>query len=194
LANGEASEGLFASAIMESGTCDSPELYLPGGPTMDFGADFARLIWGCDYDDQGSDDGESSSAASFLECARGKTTEDLMYGFGKALERVDDETRAKFSYLPPLFPAIPFATVVDGSVEGIPVMPLQALKDNSAMNVPLIIGTNKDEGTIFVPLIYPIVNNVSSVLPSKMTTDDLAAMIDQIICTPTYTGPGVDGC
>ena len=64
-----------------------------------------------------------------------------MYGFLRGLKPVSAAERAYFDYVPPLFPLIAFAPVVDGSSEGVPQMPLQSLRENSAAHVPVIMVT-----------------------------------------------------
>jgi len=52
--------------------------------------------------------------------------------------------------LPKLFPALPWSGVVDSSPIGLSRQPLTAFKMGKFHKVPMIIGSNGDEGTIFL--------------------------------------------
>ncbi len=52
--------------------------------------------------------------------------------------------------LPPLLPIMGFAPTLDASVDGVVLSPVAAATAGSAMRVPYIIGTNQDEGSLFV--------------------------------------------
>lgn len=180
VANGPASEGLFSGAIMESGTCDSPELFLPGAGAKSFGLDYARLVANCDAATFESND-------YFLDCLRNVPAENLMYGFLKGLKPVSVDERAALSWVPPIFPLAPFALTVDGSPDGVPEIPLASLRGTGsvpAAPVPLIIGTNHDEGTIFVPFVKTLFN-----VSSWMNLDQLNYVLSNLLCTAEFPGP-----
>ena len=54
----------------------------------------------------------------------------------------------------PLDPSMPYGPVVDGTSEGLPAFPLELIESPDFVpDVPLLIGTNRNDGTIFT--IYP---------------------------------------
>jgi hypothetical protein len=133
--------GLFSRAVMQSGTCNSPEFYQTRENAIAFGEVYSDIV-GCD-----TSDGE------YLACMRGKSTGDLMYGIFKAWElnrrKVDgtelllnstgplDATLASWvdtltsAYMPTLAPLMPFGPVIDGAAEGMPKLPYDALVDGT---------------------------------------------------------------
>lgn len=52
--------------------------------------------------------------------------------------------------LPPLLPIMGFAPTLDSSVDGVVLSPVAAATAGTALRVPYIIGTNHDEGSLFV--------------------------------------------
>ncbi len=71
---------------------------------------------------------------------------------------------------PGFFPMVP---VVDGSY--LPKSPLEALADGSAHKVPLIIGTTRDEGTLFAKFADDLPTNPSRITKLLAQTDPAAA-------------------
>jgi len=63
----QASAGLFASAIMESGTCDAPQFFTPVASAMDFGALYSAAM-GCN----------GTTSEETLDCMRAKSTADVL--------------------------------------------------------------------------------------------------------------------
>jgi len=62
------------------------------------------------------------------------------------------------AFHPKLWPAMPWGPAIDGVTT--PVMPLTALQSGGFNHVPLLIGTNHDEGSVFVPPIGQLVPGV----------------------------------
>lgn len=174
LGNGEANEGLFSGAIMESGTCDSVEIFFNVEGAKSFGDDYSRLVVGCDSKTLGSDE-------AFLQCMREVDASDLLYGFLKALEPLSQEQLSQLAWYPPLAPIVPFSLTVDGSKSGIPQTPVTAMQNNEAMKVPMIMGNNNDEGTIFVPFVKSMYN-----VSSWMTLDDFEVVLQDLMCDDIY--------
>jgi para-nitrobenzyl esterase len=61
-------------------------------------------------------------------------------------------------FLPKLYPLMPWGPAIDGSVSGLKAVPLQLIRGGNWAKVPLNMGTNKDEGSIFIvaaPIIVP---------------------------------------
>ncbi|PTL81763.1 carboxylesterase family protein [Vitiosangium sp. GDMCC 1.1324] len=118
-------KGLFHRVIAESGTCylTATPLRDPGTPQEDSaeerGIRFASEL-GCT--------GEDVAA-----CLRSKTPEQLLAASGAALDL--------------LKPHVGFAPVVDGDV--VPAAPRQLLAEGRYARVPLLLGTNADEGSLF---------------------------------------------
>ncbi len=117
--------GLFHRAIVQSGTCYLVTLPLkdPGTPKEDSaeerGERFAREL-GCTQGD-------------VLACMRSKSPETLLETGGAALDLMR--------------PHVGFMPVVDGRV--VPDAPERMLSEGRQAQVPLLLGTNADEGTLF---------------------------------------------
>ncbi len=65
---------------------------------------------------------------------------------------------ANGGYVPPLFPVMSWGAAIDGSPYGLPASPLHIIRSGSHNRVPLVIGTNRDEGSMFlaiVPMLVP---------------------------------------
>ena len=158
-----ASRGLFAQAIMESASCSSAsgtdtEFFAAKAQAMAFGRLYARSV-GC-----------NQTGAALLSCLRSLRPGDLMKNFLAPLKKnwnwpfkphTHTLTPAEHAALPPLAPVIPWGFVVDGSEAGLPDVPLNMIRRGSFAKVPLMAGTNKDEGTIFAPMVTYAVPNAS---------------------------------
>ncbi|KJE94283.1 acetylcholinesterase [Capsaspora owczarzaki ATCC 30864] len=158
-----ASRGLFASAIMESGTCSNTFFF----QTLDFAESFGEIYtatFGCNATQQ--------TAAEYLKCLRTTPATDIMTGllswFGPdwpnhinfpptSFEGANQAPRA-LGILPTLAPIFPWGPVMDGSDNGLPDLPLSMMTRGDFAKVPLIIGTNANEGVIFVPF-APIIEH-----------------------------------
>jgi para-nitrobenzyl esterase len=121
-----AAQGLFHRVIAESGTCylGATPLRDPGTPEREDSAEergvrFAREV-GCTEGD-------------IAACLRTRTPEQLLAASGAALDLIK--------------PRVGFGPVVDGSV--IPGAPRQLFAEGRYARVPLLLGANQDEGTIF---------------------------------------------
>jgi len=121
-----AAKGLFHRLIAESGTCylGSTPLHDPGTPDREDSAEergirFAREA-GCTEGD-------------IAACLRTRTPEQILTASGVALDL--------------LRPHVGFGPVADGAV--IPQAPAQLLAEGQYHRVPVLLGSNKDEGTLF---------------------------------------------
>lgn len=112
--------GLFHRAISQSPPAD-------WAMTADDARTFARRC----LDELGIAPGEANRALSTADA------NDIRRAFNKVARRVVHERRG-------LFPTCP---VIDGDY--LPLAPVQAIEEGSAHRVPLIVGTNRDEGTLF---------------------------------------------
>ena len=115
-------KGLFSRMMIESGW--APDEYASQSPKQSdaYGATFASAL-GC-------------SGASLLTCLRGKSTSDVL----DAVPSYNAGTTASNGVY--WFP------VVDGYI--IPKDPVQSIIAGSFTKVPLLIGNNADEGTLFL--------------------------------------------
>jgi para-nitrobenzyl esterase len=119
------SAGLFQRLITESGTCHL--ITLPtkdaGTPAEDSaeerGMRLAREV-GCGEGD-------------VLACLRAKTPDELLAASGSPMDLMR--------------PHVGFGPSVDGKV--LPALPAQLLKEGRYTKVPMLVGTNEDEGSLF---------------------------------------------
>ncbi|EGD82246.1 hypothetical protein PTSG_02916 [Salpingoeca rosetta] len=93
-----------------------------------------------------------SNNANTLECLRGLKTEDF-FATAKDWPIVNGTA-------PPLAPVMPWGPTIDGSKHGLPDRPINMIRRGEFAKVPMIIGTNHDEGTIFVPAFPKVVPGV----------------------------------
>lgn len=95
---------------------------------------------------------------------------------------VAKETAGKI--LPPLGPIMPWGPTIDGTQTALPDLPLTLIEKGQFNKVPAIFGTNKDEGTIFVPALPLIVKGTHF----PPTPDDLTQGMER-----THSGIFVHG-
>jgi para-nitrobenzyl esterase len=112
------SRGLFTRAIMESGAC-SDALYFQPAKAEQQGDALAAAV-GC-------------TGAGVLECLRARSPDELVAAL--------PHKRALI-----LHPGVWWGPVIDG-VE-LPEVPLDAMRTGAFARVPLLIGWNRDEGTV----------------------------------------------
>lgn len=116
------SAGLFQRAIIESGACSIPASTEKDAEAQ--GAELATAL-GC------------TDASKALECLRGKTPDEILLALPGKLAEIGPGGAA-------------WVPLVDGV--NLPEQPAKMLADGSFNKVPVIIGSNKDEGTIFFTL------------------------------------------
>jgi len=133
------STGLFHAAIMESGTCDSRMFYVDYADSQSFSRFFTQANK-C-----------NQTGAALLECMRKLSIKELI--------TVNADITPYPGYHPALYPAMPWGITIDG-VTTLDV-PLNRIQQGLGNNVPLIIGTNHDEGTAFVPAMSQVVGNIT---------------------------------
>ncbi|WP_084351867.1 carboxylesterase/lipase family protein [Millisia brevis] len=119
-----AAAGLFHRAIAQSPVAD---LFVDGDVARDWGRQVAAQL-GADVD------GDPRAVAATLEDA---SFEDLARAAARVSRTLLRDQAGRFLYSPS----------VDGSF--LPVHPITACAEGTAHRVPLIIGTNRDEGTLF---------------------------------------------
>jgi len=165
-----ASAGLFQSAIMESGTCDSPAFFVDFTLAVNFSTDWANMV-GC------------GSVSNRLDCLRSLPTNKLM-------------TNA-FTAKPPsassTYPVMPWGAAIDGSL--LKDNPLTLLQKGQFNRVPLLLGTNENEGSLFVGLLPEFIPGIYFPLTEAETITALHhyfndSTTDQILqlyaSSPTY--------
>jgi para-nitrobenzyl esterase len=103
---------------------------------------------------------------------RGKSTAALMSTIVSWLNPTDNST-APTKFLPPLFPVLPFGPAVDGTFKGLQTLPLTALRSGRFNKVPTVFGSNRDEGTIFLPILQLVVRNFAL----HLTEADVAQLL-----------------
>ena len=146
-----ASEGLFRAAIMESGNCDSPLLWAPLDAALQQGLAFAAAH-GCQDED---DDGRTVACLQSLPLA--------------ILMAHNLEPSGA-----PLAPLVAWVPVVDGLADGVPEMPLSALR--RSRRVPCIVGTVRDEGTMFAAA----ASSMFGKAPMPITEMELAELLARV--------------
>lgn len=127
------STGLFSGAIMESGTCDSPWFFRSYSNSQSFSRLYAS-VHGCN----------NTSGQDLLKCLRTVETGDFM-----AMKNISGVP----GFHPKFYPVFSWAAAIDGTA--LPDLPISIIRKGKFNNVPLLIGTNHDEGTILVP-VFPI--------------------------------------
>jgi len=127
------SKGLFQAAIMESGSCETLAFFQPYSLATSF-TNKVLTAAGCDPtlpDDQ------------LLSCIRKLSVHDILKTY-KHLPKTDIP-------LPLLYPVMPWGPAVDGTDTALPDVPIKLIRRGEWNTVPIIMGTNHDEGTLFVP-------------------------------------------
>eukprot|EP01125_Pyxidicula_operculata_P001530 TRINITY_DN11392_c0_g1_i1.p1 TRINITY_DN11392_c0_g1~~TRINITY_DN11392_c0_g1_i1.p1 ORF type:complete len:527 (-),score=75.10 TRINITY_DN11392_c0_g1_i1:76-1656(-) len=126
----EASKGLFQAAILESGQCDVPFWWPTMSASNDWGHNYAGLI-GC------------NSTGDVLTCLRNLPIKTIM---GPSFLTTAPPNA------PLLYPVFDWGATIDGTSVGLKGVPLDLIKQGKFNKVPVVIGTNQDEGDIFVAL------------------------------------------
>lgn len=170
------SAGLFHGAILESGTFDTPQFFQPLVDAVAFNSLYAAAL-GCPKDASGSD-------ASQLECMRKLPADQMLIALGDDFNpdwpcvvpgRCPPGVEAAHAHfaasptsqraLPALSPLMPWGPAIDGVV--LLDLPFETLKKGNFNRVPVVMGTNKNEGSIFIPIFPLIVGQGTSFPPKK---------------------------
>jgi len=126
---------------------------------MDFGKYYATVV-GCNA--------TLLNDKELVECLRTLSTAQVLHG-GVALDKIMAEAKrgvmpsfegAAGDWKPLLFPLMPWGPAIDGSNAGLVDLPWNIIQAGHFNRVPLIIGTNANEGNIFVPGI-PFITGVA---------------------------------
>ncbi|XP_002741758.1 cholinesterase-like [Saccoglossus kowalevskii] len=139
------SQHLFQRAILQSGTPLSPWATLTEIEAIDRAKEFANNL-GCQYDE------DQFSASELTACFLQKDAEEIYNAqwVGNSLI------------------GMPFMTVVDGVF--LTQTPQNLMKDGLFKNVPILLGSNKDEGTWFLPYHFYDLFSLDDPAPLDKTT------------------------
>jgi para-nitrobenzyl esterase len=148
------SKGLFQRAIIESGVCFSSSLFASPAAANDQGTRLATAL-GC------------TTPGAVMSCLRAAPPEQLV----SALPTREAEFGATGDT---------FGPVVDGTV--LPMIPLDAIKAGAFAKVPTILGTNVNEGDLFIYLWTVDMNAPPSAADVRASLAVLfsASQVDQI--------------
>lgn len=173
------SKGLFHSAIMESGTSKVSWFFQNKTEAYAFYDDFAEIL-GC----------KMPQGARRLACLRRLPDHHFVLSFAQMIKDI----AAKMLHLPipkdipdfasPIWPLMPFGPVIDGTEAGLPDVPLKLVQRGEFHKVPLILGSNKDGGAYFGPIMQLLWGDVSPnatklaewILPKKKDQDKMVAL------------------
>lgn len=209
----EHSRLLFRGAIIQSGTCDAPQFFSKLDRALEFGNLYAKAV-GC-----------ADAPDGVLACLRKLSTNDVlvslvdmldpnwpdnMKGDAKPsatvlqnlehyLQTIGLDLETFEANLPPLMPLMPWAAVIDNSSAGLKGLPIDEMRRNSP-NIPVIVGSTKDEGTMFLlafPIIYrgtsfpPNTNDILTIMEGayNMYPADLVRNLTQRVILPVYNDP-----
>ena len=180
------SKNLFSAVISESGSFEVPQFFQPLNDAIAFNTVYGEAL-GC---------GNADSALA-LACLRSLSTERIMLSLADWLNpnwpnvgsgpaalnqlreiwatiHVGSSSSSEMTSptLPALAPVMPWGPAIDGVA--LLMSPLAAVRAGAFNNVPMILGSNKNEGSIFVPIFPVIAKGVS--FPPK--AGDAALMIE----------------
>ena len=138
-----ASAGLFSSVVAESPVCSDPEFFLDYDAAVNFGKGFVKHI-GC-----------GDGGLLTLECIRALPTDDVL---NYLLMFPNEFHFPPNTPLPTLMPVMSLAPVIDGSPIGVLDRPLNLIQKGIFNKVPAVFGSNENEGFLFVPMTFLMVN------------------------------------
>ena len=149
------SAGLFAGAIMESGSCEAMQLFHDYPHAVAYSQEIAAAV-GC-----------PGTGAALLACLRAaraaalqlnQTISPVAAARAARAGAPPAMLRALGKVLPPLYPVMSWGPTVDGSPAGLLHTPIVALQSGAWNRVPLLAGTNKNE-------VRPCVHSRDRVVP-----------------------------
>eukprot|EP00041_Stephanoeca_diplocostata_P014994 m.283728 g.283728 ORF g.283728 m.283728 type:complete len:574 (-) comp19883_c0_seq1:365-2086(-) len=136
----------FTAAIMQSGTCSSRVFFVERDRARVFSNEVADHA-GCD---------PTAPAADLLNCMQDKDYRDFFMTDAWPIP----VPGTNHSIIPPI-PVMGFGPTIDGDIRGLRKLPLELLRERLGSPVPLLHGTNLDEGTIFVPIVGDVVEGIT---------------------------------
>jgi len=185
---------------MESGSCETTQFF----QSLDMAESFSLLYGaavGCN--------GTALGPAAQLACLRGLAAPELLKsvldwldpnwpfvndsstsaaearrsGLAAAVARSGLPAPLAPTSVPPLAPMFPWGPAVDGVAAGLPDLPIKLLRAGTFNKVPLVLGTNHDEGSIFVPLL-PIVCPGTHFPPTNAS--DIETFVRRMMSDPRF--------
>ncbi|MFW0795178.1 carboxylesterase/lipase family protein [Gordonia sp. CPCC 205515] len=162
-----AAEGLFARGIAESPAC---ELVVSADSASLYADEFLRLLRD-----------PERRATGFDPDAERLSTEDaqklLARSSSRAIHQAGDRLM-KFAMHADRAESVPFGPVVDGTY--LPASPLETASRGQTLPVPLVIGSNHDEGLLFTKLwnVLPDAEKTLLRVDDEQAREDLAALYD----------------
>jgi len=184
------SAGLFHAAIIESGTCSDNNFFVSYELSRNWTNTYTSMV-GCD----------PNAPDGGLTCLRNLPTGDIMgnllgagpeHSLAENMQSVRQRHadlfgadgslgNSSWGYHPRLFPLMSWAATIDGV--SLPAMPLAQIEAGRFNKVPTIAGTNHDEGTMFVPMMFLIVPGVHF----PVQASDLPVAMDHFFGNATVT-------
>jgi carboxylesterase type B len=178
------SAGLFHAAIMESGSSHANWWFQNLSQAFEMYGELAGIL-GC------------PDAAARLDCLRSLPEHDFMQSAAQLAKYILAErvhSRMPIFPLPkdipdfasPMYPIMHNTPVVDGTLTGLPGVPLTLVKRGEFNKVPLIVGSNKDGGAYFAPF-SPLLYGSSSYDLEAFAQRILPDQVDQQKFVHLYT-------
>lgn len=140
----------FSKAIMQSGSSKTSWLFQPKADAAAANAAWAEAV-GCPASDHDQ-----------LECLQALPG----YVFVNAPEGVVGGS--------PLFGAFPVGPIVDGTAHGLLDVPINLVAAGMFAKVPLMLGANKDDGSLFVPTVFGLVPGHQTKMPQDSRDNHMA--------------------
>jgi hypothetical protein len=159
-----ASRGLFHRAVMQSGNCDDPNIWQALQNALAAGRAYARKL-GCH-----GGTGDRAVGVCLRNADLGELINQQYYPAGRS-DVVSGKHRLMTAGMvriaaiagaaldispanPPLAPVMAWGPVVDGLADGVEAAPLRMVRSGRFKpGVPVILGSNRDEGTLFAPTV-----------------------------------------
>ena len=182
----QAGRGLFHAAIIESGSCDGSAFFPSLAVSEAWSVQFAHSV-GCNFTDgpELADCMQQVPAERFVDPLAAVTVNESSssssaHSLSSPLSRFDlwklpntiDTVRALYSHALPLasitsslsaspppilYPSLPWSPTLDGVY--LAELPLSSIRRGDWAKVPVVVGTNRDEATLFIDDLYDIVPN-----------------------------------
>lgn len=139
----QTSKGLFKAAIMESGNCESIAFFYPTSSSFTWGKEYAEAV-GCDS--------ATHNDKELVECLRALPLAKVLDGGVALTEKIQKSAKGPgASWHPQLYPFMPWGPSIDKSPYGLLDTPWNLIKAGKYHHVPVILGTNANEGNLFIP-------------------------------------------
>jgi len=188
------SAGLFHAAILESGTCDAPEFFvakedskswsrtysamvgcdpnkldsselLPCLRKLETGVVMGHLLGHSTTPDVAVD------VSQFTHHQKGTHKNRKHHQWSPEHKRwahnmheLAELHSNSSGFTPLMYPVMSWAPTIDGEFEGLPDIPVNTIRAGKWNRVPVIMGTNENEGDIFVPILELVIKGLHSPL------------------------------